>query len=204
VNFLAHLYLSPETPEGRLGSFLGDHVKGPLERADYPPAVLAAVRLHRAVDMFTDTHPAVRESKARISPARRRYAGILVDIFYDHFLAADWSRHHPMPLGEYVRSVYRDVGSPAFALPPRLAAMLPRLIEHDWLTAYRHTDGIAQTLEAMARRIPHAAALAGGIDELVRHHDALREDFERFFPEVVSQVAAPATARSGAPLSHTR
>lgn len=204
MNFLAHLYLSPETPEGRLGSFLGDHVKGPLERAAYPPPVLDAVRLHRAVDTFTDAHPVVRESKARISPARRRYAGILVDIFYDHFLAADWPRHHPMPLDAYARSVYRDVESPAFALPPRLAAMLPRLIEHDWLTAYRHIDGISRTLDAMARRIPHAAALAGGVDELVQHHDALRVDFERFFPDLVSQAAASAAARSGTSLSLTR
>lgn len=201
MNFLAHLYLSHETPEGRLGSFLGDHVKGPLERADYPLAVLSAVRLHRTVDSFTDAHPVVLESKARISPARRRYAGILVDIFYDHFLAAGWPRHHPMTLAEYARGVYRDVGAPAFALPPRLAAMLPRLIEHDWLTAYRHTDGIAQTLDAMARRIPHAAALAGGVDELLQHYDALREDFERFFPDVVSQASA---ARAGAPLSLMR
>jgi len=201
VNFLAHLYLSPETPEGRLGSFLGDHVKGPLERADYPPPVLAAVRLHRTVDSYTDAHPVVLASKARISPARRRYAGILVDIFYDHFLAATWSARHPMPLADYAQAVYRDVGAPAFALPPRLATMLPRLIEHDWLTAYRDTRGIAQTLDAMARRIPHAAALAGGIDELARHYDALRGDFERFLPDVVSHAAA---ARSGASLSQTR
>lgn len=196
MNFLAHLYLSPETPEGRLGSFLGDHIKGPLERADYPASVLASVRLHRSVDAFTDAHPVVRTSKGRISSARRRYAGILVDIFYDHFLAASWSHHHATELAAYAQAVYRDIAEPAFGLPPRLAAMLPRLIEHDWLTAYRHTTGIAQTLDAMARRIPHAAVLAGGIDELNGHYDALREDFERFFPELVARAAVSTPARA--------
>ncbi len=194
MNFLAHLYLTPPTPGGRIGSFLGDHVKGPLERAPYDAEIISAIRLHRAVDTFTDSHTLVTASKARLSAARRRYAGIIVDICYDHFLATAWQDHHAMPLEAFVSEVYRDLSASTVALPSGLAAMIPRLIEHDWLTSYRELRGIARALDGMGHRIWHAGALVGAVTEIEDHYDALRADFAAFFPELVAAVSMHARA----------
>lgn len=189
MNFLAHLYLTPPTPAGRIGSFLGDHIKGPLERAPYDAEIVAAIRLHRTIDSFTDSHGVVAASKARISPARRRYAGIIVDICYDHFLARAWDDYHAMPLEGFVREVYRDLSASIVALPPGLAGMIPRLVEHDWLTSYRELRGIARALDGMGHRISHAGALVGAVAEVETHYESLRQDFAAFFPELVAAVS---------------
>lgn len=194
MNFLAHLYLTPPTPGGRIGSFLGDHVKGPLERAPYDAEIVSAIRLHRAVDTFTDSHPLVTASKARLSAARRRYAGIIVDICYDHFLAQAWDEYHAKPLEAFVGEVYRDLSASTVALPSGLAAMIPRLVEYDWLTSYRELHGIARALDGMGHRIWHAGALVGAVTEIEDHYEALRADFTAYFPELVAAVSQHARA----------
>jgi len=97
MNFLAHLYLADPQPLGLLGSLMGDFVKGPLG-GRYPEPITRGIMLHRRIDTFTDAHAVVRASRTRISPGRRRFAGIMIDVFYDHFLARDWARYCPEQL----------------------------------------------------------------------------------------------------------
>jgi acyl carrier protein phosphodiesterase len=184
VNFLAHLYLSPPTPDAWLGSLLGDFVKGPLDASGYGGEVQAAIRLHRAVDTFTDAHPVVRQAKVLISPARRRYAGILVDIFFDHFLAARWSAWHPAPLRVFTDDVYASLSRPSVPLPDRFGRLVPHLVAQDWLAGYATVEGIAITLDRMSRRAPHAVVLAGGHEELAAQADAFGAAFDAFFPDL--------------------
>ena len=184
MNFLAHLYLSPPTPDAWLGSLLGDFVKGPLDASGYGGEVHAAIRLHRAIDTFTDAHPTVRDARALVSPARRRYAGILVDIFFDHFLAARWTAWHEAPLRSFADDVYASLTRPSVPLPDRFGRLVPHLVAQDWLGEYATLDGIAITLERMSRRAPHAVVLAGGHEELAMRADAFGEAFEAFFPDL--------------------
>lgn len=184
MNFLAHLYLSPPTPDAWLGSLLGDFVKGPLDLSGYGGELQAAIRLHRAVDTFTDAHPVVREAKALVSPARRRYAGILVDIFFDHFLAARWTVWHTAPLRDFADGVYASLTHPSVPLPDRFGRLVPHLVSQDWLAGYATLDGIAITLDRMSRRAPHAIALAGGHEELAARTDAFGAAFDAFFPDL--------------------
>lgn len=184
MNFLAHLYLSPPTPDAWLGSLLGDFVKGPLDAGGYGGELEAAIRLHRTVDTFTDAHPVVREAKALVSPARRRYAGILVDIFFDHFLAARWTAWHAAPLRDFADGVYASLARPSVPVPDRFGRLVPRLVAQDWLAGYATLDGIEITLDRMSRRTPHAIALAGGHEELAARADDFGAAFEAFFPDL--------------------
>jgi acyl carrier protein phosphodiesterase len=189
VNFLAHLLLSPPTADGRLGGLLGDFVKGPLTHAGYPPSVVDGIRLHRQVDTFTDAHPAVQAARNLVSPGRRRFAGILVDVFFDHFLARRWEHWHPAPLRRFADLVYDELARTPHPVPPRFAAMAPTMAAQDWLGTYANIAGIALTLERMSRRSSVAAPLAGGAEELCRAFEGFERAFEAFFPQVLEQVA---------------
>jgi acyl carrier protein phosphodiesterase len=190
VNFLAHLYLAPPTPDAWLGSLLGDFVKGPMVASGYTGEVQAAIRLHRAIDTFTDAHPAVRAAKALLTPARRRYAGILVDIYFDHFLAANWQAWHDDSLRTFADRVYASLAHPSAPVPERFGRLVPHLVAQDWLAGYATEAGIAITLERMSHRTPHAAVLAGGHEELARRHDDFAAAFAQFFPALRAHADA--------------
>src|SRR5688572_11794852 len=105
MNYLAHALLSHQSAEAILGALLGDFVKGPVG-AEYPPAVRDAIHLHRLIDRYTDSHPVVLSSRRLVSDARRRFAPIMIDMFYDHFLARHWSDYCDTPLRQFARQVY--------------------------------------------------------------------------------------------------
>lgn len=193
MNFLAHLYLSPPTPDARLGSLLGDFVKGPVEAAGYNAEIAAGIRLHRRIDTFTDAHPVVAGSRARIEPPLRRYAGVLVDVFYDHFLAADWAEHHDASLAAFSRGVYAELERTAHPVPEHFAGMVRHLVRDDWFGAYATIDGIDLTLRRMSRRARPGNPLGDGAAALARAYDGLREDFRAFLPKVRA-FAATASA----------
>lgn len=185
MNFLAHLYLSPPDDDALLGSLMGDFVKGPL--AAHPADDLRrGMALHRRIDSYTDAHPIVRDSRNRISAARRRYAGIMVDMFYDHFLARDWTRYHEQPLADFAQRVYALLLRNRERLPERLARITPYMAEQDWLSSYRAIESIHVALERMGTRLTRGNALRGAAGELVVHYDALEADFRDFFPQVTA------------------
>jgi acyl carrier protein phosphodiesterase len=187
MNFLAHLYFSDGTPESVLGSLLGDFVKG-RPGPGYSPAVVRGIVKHRAIDSFTDGHRAVRRSERCISARRRRYAGILVDIFYDHFLCRHWQRFSDVPLADFIRSVYGAMRHYDGDLPHAFDAVLDRIIRQDWLSRYQTREGLAATIDRVAQRINRANPLEGGIEELDRDPQRLNAHFLEFFPELVAYV----------------
>lgn len=185
MNFLAHLYLSPPEPQAWLGSLLGDFVKGPVEAAGYPPAVAHAIRLHRAVDRFTDGHAAVLAAKARFAPGARRYAGVVLDVAFDHFLARDWARHHPLPLERFAAEVYAALRSAPPPLPERFTRMLPWMVSQDWLVSYREAHGAGQALERMSHRLADGSGLLAAAAQLQACYAEVETDFQRFFPSLL-------------------
>ncbi len=195
MNYLAHALLAGEDRGNRLGALLGDFVKGRLP-AGLPAEVAAGVRLHRAIDSYTDTHPAFGASRARVSAERRRYAGIMVDLFYDHFLAARWSEFHPQALSQFSAATYALLAAHRALLPPRLAKLLPLMRDEDWLASYRQTQAVAQALDRMsAHRLRHPNPLAGAGEELTEHYDGFAADFAAFFPDVRAFAAQAANAK---------
>ena len=182
MNFLAHAYLAGDDPALRLGGMLGDFVKGPLP-CGLPPDVARGVELHRRIDSYTDAHPVFRQSRARVSPARRRYAGIMIDMFYDHFLAVHWARFHPQPLEAFTAGVYALLESHGDLLPPRLAHILPRMRADDWLGSYREIESIHTALNRMAGRLTRPEGLIGSALELEARYGEFEQDFHAFLPE---------------------
>jgi acyl carrier protein phosphodiesterase len=203
MNFLAHALLAGDAPADRLGGLIGDFVKGPLP-AGLPPDVAAGVALHRAIDVFADAHPAFRRSRARVSAERRRVAGVMIDMFYDHFLARHWPLFAAEPLEDFAARMYRLMGEHAALLPPRLALILPRMRDDDWLSAYRSADAIAAALERIALRLRRTNTLAGSGEELLRHYAAFEADFFDFIADARRFTAMQRAARlprAAAPLN---
>jgi acyl carrier protein phosphodiesterase len=183
MNYLAHLYLSEPNEDAWLGSLLGDFVKGPLDDR-YGTDVTRAIALHRKIDSYTDAHPLVLASKARISPPRRRYAGIMIDMFYDHFLAKYWHEFHDAPLTEFTGAVYAMLGRQHGVLPPRLQVMAPRMAQSDWLASYADIASIHSALDRMSQRMRRENRLSGSADELEANYAELEADFRAFLPQV--------------------
>lgn len=187
MNYLAHAFLARATPELLTGGMLGDFVKGQRNLHDYPPDIRAGIHLHRAIDRFTDSHPTVLASRALISPARRRFAGILVDVFYDHYLARHWGRFSAEPLGNFTARVYATLWPRRGDFPERLQRILPWMRADDWLASYAGIESVDAALHGIARRFaryPRAAVLAGGVHELLANDAALERHFLDFFPQL--------------------
>ncbi|NWK79089.1 ACP phosphodiesterase [Aquitalea sp. LB_tupeE] len=188
MNYLAHLHLAPDNPAARVGNLLGDFLK-PSQAGHLPISLQQGMLLHRQIDSHTDSHPLVRQSKNRIAPARRRYAGILVDIFYDHFLARHWTSFSSMPLADFTARSYAELQAHRQWLPPRLLDILPRMQAQDWLGSYAATEGIAVVLHGFSRhRIRRDNPVAHGIDDLLQHYAALETDFLAFYPQLQQAV----------------
>ncbi|NMG03194.1 ACP phosphodiesterase [Azoarcus taiwanensis] len=185
MNFLAHAWLAGDDPAHQLGGLMGDFVKGPLP-AGLPTDIAAGVALHRRIDVFADGHPAFCRSRGRISPARRRAAGILVDMFYDHFLALHWSDFHPEPLPAFTARMYALMDAHHRMLPPRLAGQLPSMRKDDWLASYRSAEIVAFALDRMSSRLSRPEMLLGGAAELEKHYAGFEADFFEFVVDAKS------------------
>lgn len=177
-----HLYLAGADPELRLGGLMGDFVKGPLT-APYPPGIIAGLRLHRRIDALAAVSPYCRASRQRLHPRFGHTRAVLVDIFYDHFLASHWHEFHLQPLAAFAADVYRLLASHSDQLPPGLARIAPRMAEHDWLTSYRERRVVDIALARIANRLSRPTALGEGGTELERCGGELLEDFRGFMAE---------------------
>jgi acyl carrier protein phosphodiesterase len=182
MNYLAHLHLGGQRPGQLLGSLYGDFVKGRLQ-GQFDPEVEAAIALHRRIDVFTDRHPLVDIALGRFTETRRRYAGIVLDVFFDHCLARDWGLYADRPLEQFTADVYR-VLSRERQLPERLAKIAPHMVANDWLGSYREFAVLEQVLRGISRRLTRPEELAGAMAELRRLYEPLSEDFSLFYPQL--------------------
>jgi acyl carrier protein phosphodiesterase len=187
MNHLAHALIAARTRSSLFGSLLGDFVKGELGH-QYDPATIAGVRLHRQVDAFTDAHAIVARSRRRLRPPYRRYAGILVDMYYDHFLARDWSEYEREPLAQFARRVYSLLARRRDELPANMHRFADYLVREDLFAAYRSREGIARALAGVSGKLKRANPLASGGEELERNYEGFEEDFRAFFPEVLAHA----------------
>jgi acyl carrier protein phosphodiesterase len=191
MNWLAHVYLSEPDVEFRLGNLLADLVKG-RDRNAMPPRFLDGVKRHQEIDSFTDSHPVVHRSRGRVSAENRRFAGILVDVFYDHYLALDWDRYCDEPLDAFTKRLYAEVRAHPIALPAEAQAAVNRMLADDRLGFYRQVEGIEAALRRvsirLAERVGRDFALERMISELHANFDGLKGDFTEFFPQLQAHV----------------
>ena len=184
MNFLAHLYLSEGDPKIMVGNFIGDFVKGRQALAKFEARIATGIELHRAIDEFTDSHPVVQASKNRLRPKYRHYSGVIVDIFYDHFLARNWHEFHETLLPDFADHSYGVLQCYEDVLPQEVNWMLPYMIKGNWLVNYARTEGVHRALSGMARRTPYTSRMDEAAGDLVAHYEAFEQEFKGFFPEL--------------------
>ena len=182
MNYLAHLHLGGQQPEQLLGSLYGDFVKGPLA-GRFSVSLEAAIRLHRQIDVFTDSHPLVLQSLGRFPRERRRYAGIILDVFFDHCLALHWHDYAEQPLEQFTGNVYQVLAAQA-DLPGRLAQIAPYMAADDWLGSYREFAALEQVFRGIARRLSRPEGMDGALEEVDALYAPLMDDFRSFYPEL--------------------
>lgn len=150
----------------------------------FTPGITAGIALHRAIDEFTDRHPAVRQSKKRLQPAYRHYAGVIVDMFYDHLLAANWSRFSDQPLAEYTTRVYKTLSSYESLFPLRMQQLFPHIVAGNWLFHYQFIEGIGTALSGMARRSTFDSGMEKAVEDLRTHYSSFQDEFDLFYPQL--------------------
>ncbi|WP_298524180.1 ACP phosphodiesterase [uncultured Christiangramia sp.] len=183
MNFLAHIYLSGDEDLVKIGNFMADSIKGKKYRK-YGPQIQKGIILHRAIDFYTDTHPVFKESSHRLSERYRHYSGIIVDIFYDHYLAANWKDYCDIPLEEYTIQFYELLKLNYEVLPSNVKNFLPYMIEQNWLLSYASIDGIQSVLNGMNKRTKLKSGMDQATDELKLHYDEFGNEFRQFFEDV--------------------
>ena len=191
MNWLAHLLLSEPNVESRLGNLLADIVKG-TERQELNSDIQRGIACHQVIDRFTDSHIVVQRSKERIDSSYRRFSGVLVDIFYDHFLAKNWSEYCNISLDEFTAEIYNSFRCYQGQIPLIVREIISRIAAEDWLGAYRNIAGVENTLLRISKRLSRRRnkpfMLTPAISELITNYDALEYDFQEFFPELLSHV----------------
>lgn len=184
MNFLAHLYLSGDDPEIMVGNFIGDFVRGRNVYDQFNYNIALGIELHRQIDEFTDSHLIVLESKKRLRAKYRHYAPVIVDVFYDHFLARHWSSLHPLPLPDFVTYAYAQLEKHKAFLPDRVVQMMPYMIQGNWLVNYAKTEGIHQALSGMSRRTPYESKMDEAVHDLEKYYEEFDKEFLLFFPQL--------------------
>lgn len=182
MNFLCHMYLSGEDDQLLIGNFMGDFVKGRLA-GRFPARIEQGLTLHRRIDSYASRSELFQQSRRRLDPDYGHYRGVLVDLFYDHFLAATWSDWSQEPLAVYLARTGGVISANSAQLPERLQSLLPYVFK-ELLPSYAEVSGIGLALARMARRVGRDNPLAGGETELLRHYAALQADFNAFLPLV--------------------
>ena len=183
MNFLAHLYLSENYPNIMIGNFIADHIKG-NQFSHFNSEIKLGIKLHREIDTFTDTHEITRISKRRLHKRYGLFAGIIIDIFYDHYLAKNWNNYSAIPLKIYVNSVYNLLNSHKQILPEKTLQMIPYMIKYNWLYNYQYKEGIKNVLQGMNRRTNNKGQIDLAIEDLYKLDKDFDKDFKLFFSDL--------------------
>ena len=187
MNFLAHIYLSGDPGPLMIGNFIGDYVKGnQLER--FSPEIQKGIRLHRMIDDFTDHHEIVKKSTARFKPCYQRYASVVIDVVYDHYLAKNWAQYSPVPLAKYVNQVHAFFFRHYFTFPNRVKGFLPFLVKSRRLENYKYIWGVETSLAIMSNHTSLPAKSACAAKVMVEQYDDLGAEFAAFFEDVQQMV----------------
>lgn len=187
MNYLAHLFLSGSDEEILIGNFIGDHVKG-HDYLKFPPQVRKGIIIHRRIDSYTDTHRIVLQSKTYLAPAYRKYAGVIVDIFYDHFLIKNWHRYSPIELQEFKERIFKILEKYYPVLSDEVRFFIPAFIQNDWITTYSSEEGLIRVLQRLSMRssLPDHSEFAREI--LHKYYLQFDSEFLTFFPDLIRHI----------------
>lgn len=183
MNFLAHIYLSGNNDLVKIGNFMADGIRG-KHFAHMAPDIQKGIHLHRAIDTFTDAHPVFRQSTKRLHEKYHHYAGVIVDVVYDHFLAKNWAKYSNEGLGDFVNDFYAALEKNYDSLTEKTQDMMPYMIRHNWLWNYQFVDGIARILYQMDQRTRNNSKMQFAVGELKEFYGDFESEFTLFFEDL--------------------
>lgn len=187
MNFLGHLYVSGTDPLVITGNFMADSVKG-RDLSRYAEGLQHGIRLHRTIDTYTDNHPLTLRGRERLRAHCGKYAGVALDVFYDHAIASRWDRLSAEPLPMYAQRMYALLTAHAHLMPAPTRHMLPYMVKGDWLTSYSTIGGIGRALAGLSTRVPAGHVLAGAEAVLERYLDAFRDECLLFLTDLLHHI----------------
>jgi acyl carrier protein phosphodiesterase len=183
MNYLAHIYLSGDDPLVRIGNFMADGIRG-KDYEEFPEAIQKGILLHRSIDSFTDAHPIFRKGTARLHASYHHYAGVIMDVFYDHFLARNWIAFSESTLEDYVQEFYDSMQANLHLLTVRAREILPVMKQYNWLASYATVEGIAIILNQMDLRTGNRSNMRFADSALRENYNLLEEEFLLFFEDI--------------------
>lgn len=186
MNFLAHIYLSGNNDHIKIGNFIADGIHG--QPQGYHPEIVKGIIVHRAIDTFTDAHPLFRQGTKRLHARYHHYAGVIMDIFYDHFLAKNWAVYSNVPLPEFAQHFYKLLNDNYEILPERNKGMIPHMTQYNWLVSYASLEGIDRTLKQMDHRTKLRSGMGNAVDELKEYYSEFEVEFTEFFIDIQEHV----------------
>jgi acyl carrier protein phosphodiesterase len=194
MNYLAHLFLAGEQEEAKLGGLLGDFEKGNL-KGKYPAIIEAEIEMHRKIDRYTDSHPIIKDAKRIVAEEKRRYMGIVLDVFYDHLLAKNWKDYSDLSLTDFTRKIYSTLLKYKDLLPEKLTHIIPVMAAQDWLASYQDFASVAIAIERISRRLRRGDIMVRCIADIETNYSYLASGFDTFFPQLIAFVHQERTIR---------
>jgi acyl carrier protein phosphodiesterase len=188
MNYLAHLYLSPQDGLSLTGNLMGDFLKG-VDRSALPEEIQIGIRNHIFVDKFTDAHPSVRALKNFVSPQRRRYAPLIIDISFDYYLIKHWQQFCKQDYQHFVALTYQALACHYSHMPSRMEEVVRKMIKGNWLSHYQQLDGIATAIDSVSRRMRFVNNLSGGIEEVENNYAQFELAFLELMPDLIKALA---------------
>lgn len=170
-----------------IGNFIADFVKG-KKMFDYPEGIQKGIALHRKIDYYTDHHEVTSRSKDPLRKKYRHYSGVIVDLYYDHFLAKNFQDYSTVDLGTYTENTYEILSQNQDLFPAGVQHFLPYMIERNWLLNYASLDGLSRTLSGLSKRVNFENRMDEAIQDLKAGYPAFEADFREFFPELITFV----------------
>ena len=196
MNYLAHLYLAQPNADSYFGNLLGDF-GGKLHTKQLSTAVLLGLENHYLVDRFTDGHPLVKQAKGIFSSHRKRFAGIALDVLFDHYLIRHWQKFHNLPFVQFKQHSYGLLNQSIVDMPPRMQQVVSRITQDDWFQEYETLNGVGFALDNIAKRIRFSNQFHGSIEDIERNYAELERVFLVFFPELIEHVALHSSEDTG-------
>jgi acyl carrier protein phosphodiesterase len=187
MNFLAHVYLSGDNDLIRIGNFVGDYIKG-NEHKNYIADIQKGILIHRFIDSYTDSHPNVRQSKSRLNDKYHKYSGIIIDIFYDHFLARNWNVYSPVLFRDFITDLNKSLQENMHFFSEEVQEFIPRFMKFGWIESYATLEGIELVLKGMSRHTSLPDKTIDAISILEEHYESFQSEFFDFFPQLINNV----------------
>ena len=187
MNFLAHIYLSGDNDYIKIGNFMADGIRG-KHFEEFPTDIQKGITLHRAIDTFTDAHPVFRQSTKKLHARYHHYAGVIVDVFYDHFLAKNWSVYSNENLEEFIQNFYESLRKNQAVLTEKTIGFMPYMFKQNWLSSYQTIEGINSILTQMDGRTKNKSKMRFATEELQEFYTDFEEEFTTFFNDLQQHV----------------